>query len=55
MGVQSRINSETYSSKYFAERVLDVYKIALKVRPLKKDRTFFNRLKFTIKKCFKGE
>ena len=26
MGKQSRINSETYSSKYFAERVLSVYK-----------------------------
>lgn len=55
MGVQARINSETYSSKYFAERVLDVYKIALKDRPLKKDRTFFSRLKDTVKKGFKGK
>lgn len=55
MGIQSRINSETYSSKYFAERVLDVYKIALKDRPLKKDKKFFTRLKDTIKKGLKGE
>jgi len=27
LGKQARINSETYSSKYFAERVLDVYKL----------------------------
>ena len=27
LGNQARINSETYSSKYFAERVLDVYKL----------------------------
>jgi 1,2-diacylglycerol 3-alpha-glucosyltransferase len=50
MGNQARINSETYSSKYFAERVLDVYKIALKGKPLKKDKSFFNRLKNTFKR-----
>lgn len=55
MGNQGRINSETYSSKYFAERVLHVYKIALKDRPLKKDKTFFSRLKNTIKRGFHGE
>jgi len=55
MGNQGRINSETYSSKYFAERVLHVYKIALKGKPLKKDRTFFNRLKNTVKRGFHGE
>ena len=55
MGNQSRINAEAYSSKYFAERVLDVYKLALKGRPLKKDKTFLSRLKNTVKKGFHGE
>jgi len=55
MGNQARINSETYSSKYFAERILDVYKIALKDRPLKKDRTFFSRLKNTVKRGLHGK
>ena len=32
MGSQARINAETYSSKYFAERVLSVYRLALKGR-----------------------
>ena len=49
MGNQGRINAETYSSKYFAERVLDVYKLALKGRPLKRDRSFIARFKNTIK------
>ena len=52
MGNQGRVNSEAYSSKYFAERVLHVYKLALKDRPLKKDKTFFSRLKNTIKRGF---
>ena len=30
MGKQARINAESHSSKYFAERVLDVYNIAIK-------------------------
>lgn len=55
MGKQGRINSEAYSSKYFAERVLHVYKTALKGKPPKKDRTFFNRLKNTIKRGFHGK
>ena len=55
MGNQGRINSEAYSSKYFAERVLDVYKIALKGRSVKKNKSFFNRLKNIVKKGFKGE
>ena len=55
MGNQGRINSETYSSKYFAERVLSVYKLALKGRPLKEDKTFFNRLKNTIKRGLHGK
>jgi len=55
MGNQGRINSESYSSKYFAERVLHVYRIALKDKPLKKDRSFFNRLKSTVKRGFHGK
>jgi phosphomannomutase/phosphoglucomutase len=55
MGRQGRINSETYSSKYFAERVLQVYKIALKGRPLKNNKTFISRLKNTIKRGFHGK
>ena len=54
MGNQGRINSEAYSSKYFAERVLHVYKLALNGRPLKGNKTFFTRLKNTIKKGFHG-
>lgn len=55
MGSQGRINAETYSSKYFAERVLHVYKLALKGRPLKKDKSFVSRLKTTIKRGLHGE
>ncbi|MBR6690738.1 MAG: glycosyltransferase [Bacilli bacterium] len=55
MGKQGRINSEAYSSKYFAERVLRVYEIALNGKPLKQERTFFNRLKNTIKRGFHGK
>lgn len=55
MGNQGRINSEAYSSKYFAERVFNVYKLALKDKPLKEKRNFFNRLKDIIKKGFYGK
>lgn len=55
MGNQSRINSEQYSSKYFAERVLDVYKMALNGKPLKKDKSFLTRLKNTMKRGFHGK
>ena len=55
MGNQGRINSEAYSSKYFAERVLDVYELALNGRNHKKNKSFFDRLKDTVKKGFKGE
>lgn len=36
MSIQARRNSEEYSSKYFAERVLDVYKIAIQNNPKSK-------------------
>lgn len=55
MGNQARINSDSYSSKYFAERVLHVYKLALKDRPLKKDKSFLSRFKNTIKRGFHGK
>ena len=55
MGNQARINSESYSSKYFAERVLHVYKLALKGRPLKKDKSFLSRFKNTVKRGFHGK
>ena len=55
MGKQSRVNSETYSSKYFAERVLSVYNLALQDKPLKSNKSFGNRLKNTIKKGLKGK
>lgn len=55
MGNQARINSETYSSKYFAERVYSVYKLALKGRPLKRDKSFIARLKCTMKQGFHGK
>ena len=46
---QAKICSEQYSSKYFAERVLDVYKIALNGGNLG-GKTFFGRLKNVFKK-----
>lgn len=54
MGKQGRINSDKYSSKYFADRVLDVYKLALKDKPLK-DKSFKSRLEDTVKRGFYGE
>jgi len=55
MGNQGRINSETYSSKYFAERVLSVYKLALKGRSLKRDKSFISRVKNTFKRGIHGK
>ena len=55
MGSQGRINVEPFSSRYFAERVLDVYKSALKDKPQKEKKTFLSRLKNTIKNGIKGK
>lgn len=55
MGNQGRINSESYSSKYFAERVLKVYELALKDKPLKKDKSFIDRLKNTVLRGLHGK
>ena len=52
MGYQARINSFAYSSSFFAQRVLSVYKLALKDRPLKGNKSFMSRLKNTVKKGF---
>ena len=53
MGNQARINAETYSSKYFAERVLSVYRLALKGR--NKNKSFIKRLKNIVKKGLYGK
>ena len=45
LSVQARNTAESHSSKYFAEKVLDVYKIALKGRKRKKGkRSFWSRM-----------
>lgn len=49
LGRQASISSEQYSSKYFAERVLDVYNLALKGRNVG-GKTFLSRLKNVFKK-----
>ena len=54
LGKQARINAESHSSKYFAERVLDVYKIAIGITsPNKKG--FFSRLKKVVGKSINGK
>ena len=55
LGNQARINSETYSSKYYAERVLDVYYKAIGGRPTKKKKTFLEKLKKVVKSGLNGE
>lgn len=48
---QARINADQYSSKYFAERVLDVYQMAIDSSPLhKENKTIFNGFAETIRK-----
>ena len=55
MGHQGRINSEAYSSKYVAERVLTVYKLAIESKPDKDDKSFITRLKNTFKRGIHGK
>lgn len=55
LGDQARINSETYSSKYYAERVLDVYYKAIGGRPKKNKKTFSQKLISVIKRGLNGE
>ena len=54
---QARITADQHSSKYFAEQVLDVYKLALGNRLKEEDQTstFFHRAKNVIKKGFYGK
>ena len=54
MGKQARINAESHSSKYFAERVLDVYKIAIGIGN-KPEKSFFGRLKKVVGKSINGK
>ena len=54
MSRQSRINGEAHSSKYYAEKILDVYNMALKGEATG-DRSFSSRMKSVIKKGLRGE
>lgn len=54
MGRQARITAETHSAKYFAEKVLAVYKTALGDRG-ESGKTFFEKVKHVIKRGFYGE
>lgn len=52
---QARVNADQYSSKYFAERVLDVYQMAIDTSPLHNSKkTIYNGLAETIRKTWKG-
>ncbi len=53
---QARINGEGHSSKYYAEKVLDVYHIAIGSRTLKerRNRSFLDKMKDVIKRGFHG-
>ncbi len=54
---QARINAESHSAKYYAEKVLDVYYTALGGKPEehKEKKTFFSKMKNVIKKGFHGK
>ena len=47
---QARISAEKYSAKYFADQVLDVYKIA--IGNSEKDKNLLDKMKNVIKKGF---
>ena len=51
---QSRISAETHSSKYFAEQILDIYKIAIRGKPKHKI-PFFEKLRIFIGRGGKDE
>ena len=51
---QARISSESYSSKYFAERVLKVYESAIKESG-NKNKSYFGRLKHVFKRGLHGK
>lgn len=50
---QARINADTYSSKYFAERVLDVYRLAISGDVSDEKNSVKNGFKATLKGVFK--
>ena len=50
---QARINADTYSSKYFAERVLDVYRLAINGETSEEKNSVKNAFKATLKGIFK--
>ena len=56
---QARIQGESHSSKYYAEKILDVYYSALGGRPddsvPKEKKTFFSKMKNVVKKGFNGK
>ena len=52
LGEQAKISTSEYSSKYYAERVLDVYKKTIEENQAKK--TFLGRTKDVIKNGFKN-
>lgn len=56
---QARIQGESHSSKYYAEKILDVYYAALGGRneegSSKEKKTFFSKLKNVVKKGFNGK
>lgn len=56
---QARIQGESHSSKYYAEKILDVYYTALGVREedgiTKEKKTFFSKMKNVVKKGFNGK
>ena len=56
---QARIQGESHSSKYYAEKILDVYYTALGGRneegSSKEKKTFFSKLKNVVKKGFNGK
>lgn len=54
-GKQARISSNQYSSKYYAERVIDVYKAALGGNGSHKNKSFFDKFKSVFKKGLHGK
>ena len=55
MGRQALIESDKYSAKYYAESVLEVYKIALNGRVPGSKRGFFSKARDIIKRGFNGK
>ena len=55
MGRHALVSSDAYSSKYYASRVLDVYKLALKGRDPGKKRGFFAKAKDVVKRGLHGK